>query len=110
VEHANLDEDRAARTAAIRNAEQPREWQQLGRKLPKSLRNNGCGDLYYIFTRIRDTLRVSPATEAGIADELWSMDDLVRRIGERFLPPAGPRGPYNKKTGSGIAATGGDDT
>jgi hypothetical protein len=29
VEHANLDEDRAARTAAIRNAEQPREWQQL---------------------------------------------------------------------------------
>jgi len=80
------------------------------RKLPKSLRNNGCGDLYYIFTRIHDTLRVSPATEAGIADVLWSMDDLVRRIGERFLPPAGPRGPYNKKTGSGIAATGGDDT
>jgi len=91
----------------IRDGLNDRIWK---RKLPKSLRNNGCGDLYYIFTRIHDTLRVSPATEAGIADVLWSMDDLVRRIGERFLPPAGPRGPYNKKTGSGIAATGGDDT
>lgn len=52
--------------------------------------------VYYNFTRIHDTLRVSPAMEAGIADTLWSMEDLVRRIDERFPPPTGPRGPYRK--------------
>lgn len=66
--------------------------------------------VYYNFTRIHDTLRVSPAMEAGIADELWSMEDLVRRLDERFPPPAGPRGPYNKKHAGGIMSATGAET
>lgn len=33
---------------------------------------------YYNFVRIHRTLRVSPAMEAGVADRLWSITDLVR--------------------------------
>ena len=33
--------------------------------------------LWYNFVRIHKTLRVTPAMAAGIADRLWSMEDVV---------------------------------
>ena len=33
--------------------------------------------LYYNFVRIHQTLRVTPAMQAGLTDHLWSMEDLV---------------------------------
>ena len=33
--------------------------------------------LYYNFCRIHQTLRVTPAMEAGIADHIWSLEELV---------------------------------
>jgi len=33
--------------------------------------------MYYNFVRIHQTLRVTPAMEAGITDRLWSMSDVV---------------------------------
>jgi IS1 family transposase len=33
--------------------------------------------MHYNFVRIHQTLRVTPAMEAGIADHLWSVEDLV---------------------------------
>lgn len=33
--------------------------------------------MYYNFVRIHQTLRVSPAMAAGIADKLWSVEDIV---------------------------------
>ena len=33
--------------------------------------------MYYNFCRIHQTLRVTPAMEAGIADRVWSVQDLV---------------------------------
>ncbi len=32
---------------------------------------------YYNFCRIHQSLRVTPAMEAGISDRVWSIDDLV---------------------------------
>ncbi|MFZ0734464.1 MAG: hypothetical protein WAM79_19240 [Candidatus Sulfotelmatobacter sp.] len=32
---------------------------------------------YYNFCRVHQTLRVTPAMEAGIADHVWSLEELV---------------------------------
>ncbi len=33
---------------------------------------------YYNFCRVHQTLRVTPAMEAGIADHIWSIDEIIR--------------------------------
>ena len=33
--------------------------------------------MHYNFGRVHQTLRVTPATEAGIADLVWSIDEIV---------------------------------
>jgi len=33
--------------------------------------------MYYNFCRVHQTLRVTPAMEAGIADHVWSLEELV---------------------------------
>jgi hypothetical protein len=39
--------------------------------------------MYYNFVRIHQTLRVTPATAAGVTDRLWSMADVVALLDER---------------------------
>lgn len=51
---------------------------------------------FYNFCRIHKSLRVTPAMEAGIADRVWTMEDIVVLIDAR-APKPGPRGPYNKR-------------
>ena len=56
--------------------------------------------MFYNFTRIHKTLRMSPAMAAGLSETLWSMEDIVALIDAR-APKAkvgtrGPRGPYKK--------------
>ncbi len=51
--------------------------------------------IYYNFTRIHTSLRVTPAMAGGVADRLWSMEDIVAVIDARSTP-AKKRGPYNK--------------
>jgi hypothetical protein len=38
--------------------------------------------MYYNFVRRRQTLRVSPATAAGVTNRLWSIDDVVGLLPE----------------------------
>ena len=33
---------------------------------------------WYNFCRVHQTLRVTPAMEAGIADHVWSIEEIVR--------------------------------
>ena len=33
--------------------------------------------MYYNFARIHQTLRVTPAMEAGVADRVWSLNEIV---------------------------------
>ena len=35
------------------------------------------GDAYYNFCRVHQTLRVTPAMEAGLSDHVWSLEELV---------------------------------
>ncbi len=39
--------------------------------------------MHYNFVRIHQSLRVTPAMEAGVTSKLWSMTDMVRLIEER---------------------------
>jgi hypothetical protein len=34
--------------------------------------------MHYNFARIHKTLRVTPAMEAGVADHVWSLDEIAR--------------------------------
>jgi IS1 family transposase len=52
--------------------------------------------VHYNFCRIHKSLKVSPAMAAGIADTLWSLDDVIAKIDEMAPPPA-KRGPYKKR-------------
>lgn len=50
--------------------------------------------MYCNFVRVHQTLRVTPAMEAGLTDHLWSIDELVA-LGEIGAPKK--RGPYQKR-------------
>lgn len=50
--------------------------------------------MYYNFCRIHQTLRVTPAMEAGVSDHVWDVEEIMALLPE---PEFGPRGPYKKK-------------
>jgi len=35
---------------------------------------------YYNFCRVHQTLRVTPAMEAGLTDHIWSLEELVELL------------------------------
>ena len=39
--------------------------------------------MYYNFCRIHQTLRVTPAMEAGLTDHVWSLEELVVLLDRR---------------------------
>jgi hypothetical protein len=36
--------------------------------------------MYYNFARVHQTLRVTPAMEAGIADHVWSIEEIIKLL------------------------------
>lgn len=52
--------------------------------------------VHYNFCRIHKSLKTSPAMAAGIADTLWSLDDVIAKIDD-MAPAPKPRGPYKKR-------------
>jgi hypothetical protein len=50
--------------------------------------------MFYNFARIHKTLRVTPAMEAGIADHVWTIEEIVRLVPE---PVAAKRGKYKPR-------------
>jgi hypothetical protein len=47
--------------------------------------------MYYNFGRVHQTLRVTPAMEAGVADHVWSIEEIVRVADvEKAKPPSFP--------------------
>ena len=51
--------------------------------------------MHYNFCRIHETLRVTPAMEAGVSDHVWSIEEIAALLPE---PTFGPRGPYKKRS------------
>lgn len=50
--------------------------------------------MYYNFCRVHQTLRVTPAMEAGISDHIWDISEVTNLLPE---PQAKKRGPYKKR-------------
>jgi IS1 family transposase len=50
--------------------------------------------MHYNFCRVHQTLRVTPAMEAGITDHVWELAEIAALLPE---PRCGPRGPYKKR-------------
>lgn len=50
--------------------------------------------MHYNFGRIHKTLRVTPAMQAGIADHVWSLEEITALVPESVSKP---RGPYKKR-------------
>src|ERR1700730_15152231 len=49
--------------------------------------------MYYNFCRVHQTLRLTPAMEAGVSDHIWEIEEIMDLLPES--EPA-PRGPYKK--------------
>ena len=41
--------------------------------------------LYYNFCRIHQTLRVTPAMEAGISNHVWTIEEMVKMLERRSI-------------------------
>ena len=51
--------------------------------------------MFYNFGRVHKTLRVTPAMEAGIADHVWTLEEIAGLVQDE---PPKKRGPYKKKS------------
>jgi hypothetical protein len=58
---------------------------------------------FYTFCRIHETIRVTPAMEAGIADRVWSVDELVAAALEEPVGAAPVRKPLALNRDAGTA-------
>lgn len=50
---------------------------------------------FYNFCRVHQTLRITPAMQAGLTDHVWSVEELAALLPE---PQAKKRGPYKKRS------------
>jgi hypothetical protein len=61
-----------------------RRFTRLTNAHSKKLENHGHAlaihYMYYNFGRIHQSLRVTPAMEAGISDHVWDIDEIVALI------------------------------
>ena len=75
-----------------------RRFTRLTNAFSKKVENHGhmvaLYFMFYNFCRVHKTLRVTPAMEAGLADHVWDVEELVAPI-----PESKPtkRGPYKKR-------------
>jgi hypothetical protein len=63
-----------------------RRFTRLTNAFSKKLENHAATValyfMYYNFGRVHQTLRVTPAMEAGLADHVWSIEEIVGLLGE----------------------------
>jgi len=79
---------------------QMRRFTRLTNAFSKRVENH-CHQLalyfvFYNFVRMHKTLRMTPAMSAGVADRLWSMEDVVALVDAREEAPK-KRGPYKPR-------------
>lgn len=75
-----------------------RRFTRLTNAFSKKIENHAAAiSLYfafYNFCRVHQTLRVTPAMQAGLTDHIWDIEELVALLPE---PVSKKRGPYKKR-------------
>ena len=82
-----------------------RRFTRLTNGFSKKVQNHACAVglhyMHYNFGRIHKTLRVTPAMQAGLADHVWTLDELIglldNREQEAVASGAMKRGNYRPK-------------
>lgn len=69
----------------------------LSKKITNHIHAVSLHFMYYNFGRIHKTLRVTPAMQAGVADHVWTLEEIAALVP---APVAKKRGPYKKKGGA----------
>ena len=63
-----------------------RRFTRLTNAFSKKIENHAAAIslyfMYYNFCRVHQTLRVTPAMEAGIADHVWTVEELVALVND----------------------------
>ena len=66
-----------------------RRFTRLTNAFSKKVENHAASVVlwfaYYNFCRVHQTLRVTPAMEAGIANHVWPIEELVNLLSSRDL-------------------------
>ena len=79
---------------------QMRRFTRLTNGFSKKVQNHAAAIalyfMYYNFCRLHQTLRVTPAMEAGVSDHVWTVEEMVELL-EAVEPNGKERGPYKKK-------------
>ena len=80
---------------------QNRRFTRLTNGFSKKLENHAYSValfvMFYNFTRIHSTLRVSPAMAAGVTDRLWDVSDIVALVEAEEAKADRKRGPYKTR-------------
>lgn len=71
-----------------------RETNGFSKKVENHIAAVSLHFMYYNFARIHKTLRITPAMEAGIANHIWSIEEIVELVKEEKVKP---RGAYKMK-------------
>jgi IS1 family transposase len=62
-----------------------RRFTRLTNAFPKKVKNHEAAIalhfMYYNFCRIHQTLRITPAMAAGVADHMWSLEEIIDLLG-----------------------------
>jgi hypothetical protein len=79
-----------------------RRFTRLTNAFSKKVRNHAAAIalpyMHYNFCRIHKTLRVTPAMEAGIADHVWTIEEVAQLLEAKDMEAKSrKRGPYKKR-------------
>ena len=68
----------------------------FSKKLVNHVHSFAMWSMWYNFGRVHQTIKTTPAMEAGVARQRWTPREIVDMIDAR-LPKPGPRGPYGPR-------------
>src|SRR5439155_15104283 len=81
-----------------------RRFTRLTNGFSKKLHNHAAAValyfMHYNFCRVHQTLRVTPAMEAGIADHVWDHEEIIALLDAKEVQKSAIRGPYKKAANS----------
>jgi hypothetical protein len=60
----------------------------FSKKLENHIHMVALYTVFYNFTKVHKTLRVTPAMEAGLTDRVWTMNEIVEQMDRAALVPA----------------------